>query len=74
MLKFKITNLFSSNRKGRGACLENENNELVKRIQYSFKEELPGHRFDLDAQCKLSLGDEYRPHIAPNVPFNVSCM
>lgn len=58
---------------GRGACLEeDDSNSLVGR-SYSFQDELPGYRFDLDAQCKLSLGSRFQPKIESRKPFNNVC-
>ncbi|XP_015922628.1 A disintegrin and metalloproteinase with thrombospondin motifs adt-1 [Parasteatoda tepidariorum] len=59
--------------KGYGACLDDDNDQTLKSASYKFGEQLPGQRFDLEEQCKLSLGNEFKPHVVPKLPFNDVC-
>ncbi|XP_054720275.1 A disintegrin and metalloproteinase with thrombospondin motifs adt-1-like [Uloborus diversus] len=59
--------------RGRGHCLEEDNSFALPDADEKFTEKLPGQRFNLEYQCKLSLGEEFKPHIVPKAPFNNVC-
>ncbi|GIY11608.1 a disintegrin and metalloproteinase with thrombospondin motifs adt-1 [Caerostris darwini] len=59
--------------KGYGACLDDDNSHVLESVSRALDDKMPGERFDLEAQCKLSLGDEFKPHVVPKTPFNNVC-
>ncbi|CAL1295322.1 unnamed protein product [Larinioides sclopetarius] len=59
--------------KGYGACLDDDSSYTLENVNHPFDDKLPGERFDLEEQCKLSLGDEFKPHVVPKTPFNNVC-
>ncbi|KAG8196496.1 hypothetical protein JTE90_012312 [Oedothorax gibbosus] len=59
--------------KGYGSCLNDDNDYKLENVDYAFDDKFPGERFGLEEQCKLSLGDEFKPHFVPKVPFNNVC-
>lgn len=59
--------------KGYGSCLEDDNSPPSAAINHESDGRLPGQRFPLSEQCKLSLGENFKPHVTTKEPFNNVC-
>jgi hypothetical protein len=54
-------------------CLEDMHSPQTK-YDYSKGGVSPGERYNALAQCKLAFGNEFKPHLKDEAPFEVSTL